>query len=92
MRFDVETDPGDTVALVTWTVVRIAAGAVATLAVAAGLNCWALSGDDEPFTVSGYKAMRQKPRDYLIVPTHCPEWALRLAHEARDTPETGPLP
>ncbi|MGW8944222.1 hypothetical protein [Streptomyces koyangensis] len=58
-----ETDPGDTVAVVTWTVVRIAAGAVATLAVAAGLNCWAVSGDDEPFTVSACKATCQKPRD-----------------------------
>ncbi|MET7511443.1 hypothetical protein [Streptomyces albidoflavus] len=29
MRFEVETDPGDTVAAVTWTVVRIASVAVA---------------------------------------------------------------
>ncbi|MEU3080307.1 MULTISPECIES: hypothetical protein [Streptomyces] len=40
----------------------VTAGAVATLAVVAGVTYWAVSGADEPFTVSGYKAMCQKPR------------------------------
>ncbi|MGW8384627.1 hypothetical protein ACWGMW_03980 [Streptomyces albidoflavus] len=48
----------------------IAAGAVATLAVVAGVTYWAVSGDDEPFTVSGYKAMCQKPREYTEAAPH----------------------
>ncbi|MFE7498085.1 hypothetical protein ACFU6O_03165 [Streptomyces albidoflavus] len=42
----------------------VAAGAVATLAMVAGVTYWAVSGDDQPFTVSAYKAMCQKPREY----------------------------
>ncbi|MFD4014497.1 hypothetical protein ACFWRX_24805 [Streptomyces albidoflavus] len=48
----------------------IAAGAVATLAVVAGVTYWAVSGDDEPFTVSGYKAMCKKPREYAEAAPH----------------------
>ncbi|MFI1311327.1 hypothetical protein ACH4TS_14320 [Streptomyces albidoflavus] len=40
MRFEVETDPGDTVGLVTWTVVRIASAAVAVALV--GRAGWCL--------------------------------------------------
>lgn len=48
----------------------VAAGAVATLAMVAGVTYWAVSGDDEPFTVSGYKAMCQKPREYAETAPH----------------------
>ncbi|MCX5461759.1 hypothetical protein ACF1GX_29280 [Streptomyces albidoflavus] len=48
----------------------VAAGAVATLAMVAGVTYWAVSGDDEPFTVSGYKAMCQKPREYAEAAPH----------------------
>ncbi|MFJ3846393.1 hypothetical protein ACIPV3_20190 [Streptomyces albidoflavus] len=40
MRFEVETDPGDTVGIVTWTVVRIASAAVALALV--GRAGWSL--------------------------------------------------
>ncbi|BDH69242.1 hypothetical protein MTP06_26910 [Streptomyces sp. PLM4] len=48
----------------------VAAGAVATLAMVAGVTYWAVSGDDEPFAVSGYKAMCQKPREYTEAAPH----------------------
>ncbi|MGW9327985.1 hypothetical protein ACWHAQ_29450, partial [Streptomyces koyangensis] len=48
----------------------VVAGAVATLAVVAGVTYWAVSGDDEPFTVSGYEAMCQKPREYAEAAPH----------------------